>query len=307
MTSEPMSRRSFLVRSSLLGSAVVAAPALLSACGTSTTSSSSSTAAGNVLSKAKSAGYINVGIAGEIPYGYTDPTTGKVTGEAPVVAAYIFKKLGVPSLKATQVDFDALIPGLNAGHFDMVAAGMDILPARCKQATFSVPDYQALVAFLVPKGNPKHVTDFATVKKTGVTLAAEVGAVENTYATESGVPSSQIKTYSSPSEMLSAVTTGRAYAAVLTDISLKSLAKQNPTAKIEVTPGFRPTINGRPQAEVGGFVFRNDETSLVSKFNTQLTAIHSNGEWLKLVAPFGFTKANLPPASLTTKDLCAGQ
>src|SRR5579875_3928593 len=304
MTKSDMTRRGFLVRASVLGSAAAGAPALLSAC--SSSGSGSGGTSSSVLSTAKKNGYISVGVAGEIPYGYIDKTTGKVTGEAPVVAAAIFKKLGVPKLKAQTVSFDSLIQSLNNGHFDMVCAGMDITPARCKHATFSVPDYQAPVAFLVPKGNPKGVKNFADVKKTGVKIAAETGAVEITYATSAGVPSSQITTYTSPAEMLSAVTTGRVYGAMLTDISLKSLAKQNPNANVEVTPGFKPVINGKPQAEVGGFVFRNDESDLVSKFNAQLKALHSSGEWLTLVKPFGFTKENLPPASLTTKELCSG-
>jgi len=294
-----LSRRGFLRRASVLGAAAVGAPALLSAC------ESTSTSGSDVLSTAKKNGYIKVGIAGEIPYGYQDKS-GKVTGQAPEVARAIFKNLGVPNLKAQVVDFSALIQSLDAGDFDMVAAGMDILPARCKQAQFSVPDYEANVAFLVPAGNPKKVVNFADVKSTGVKIAGEVGAVESTFATSSGVPSGQIMSFSTPDEMLSAVTTGRVYAAMLTDISLKSLAAQNPSAKVEVTPGFKPVIDGKPQAEVGGFVFRKDETSLVNAFNAQLTKMHGNGQWEQIVKPFGFTAANLPPASLTTADLCSG-
>ncbi|HEX6519234.1 MAG TPA: ectoine/hydroxyectoine ABC transporter substrate-binding protein EhuB [Streptosporangiaceae bacterium] len=299
MTMSNISRRGFLRRASVLGAAAVGAPVLLSAC--ESTSSSGSDA----LSTAKKNGYINVGIAGEIPYGYTDKS-GTVTGQAPEVARAIFKNLGVAELRAKQVDFDSLIQSLDAGDYDMVAAGMDILPARCKEAQFSVPDYQALVAFLVPAGNPKNIMNFEDVKKTGVKIAAEVGAVESTYATSSGVPSGQLMTFATPDEMLSAVTTGRVYGAMLTDISLKSLAAQNPSAKVEVTPGFKPVINGKPQAEVGGFVFRKDESSLVSAFNDQLTKMHTSGQWTQIVKPFGFTSANLPPANLTTAELCSG-
>lgn len=297
MTMSDLSRRGFLRRASVVGAAAVGAPALLSAC------SSTSSSGNDVLSKAKKNGYINVGIAGEIPYGYTDKS-GKVTGEAPEVARAIFKKLGVADLRAKQVDFDSLIQSLDAGNFDMVAAGMDILPDRCKHATFSVPDYQALVAFLVPAGNPKNIKTFADVKKSGITIAAENGAVEIGYATSSGISNGKIKQFSSPDEMLSAVTSGRVYAMMLTDITLNSLAKGN--SKVEVTPGFQPTVNGKPQAEIGGFVFRKDESSLVSAFNEQLTKMHSNGEWEQIVKPFGFTKENLPPAGVTTAQLCSG-
>lgn len=297
MTMSDLSRRGFLRRASIVGAAAVGGPTLLSAC--ESTSSSGS----DVLSKAKKNGFINVGIAGEIPYGYTDKT-GKVTGEAPEVARAVFKNLGVPELRAKQVDFDALIQSLDAGDFDMVAAGMAILPKRCKHATFSVPDYQALVAFLVPKGNPKNIKTFADVKRTGVTIAAENGAVELGYATDAGISSGQIQQFNSPDEMLSAVTSNRVYGMLLTDITLNSLAAGNP--KVEVTPGFQPVVSGKPQPEVGGFVFRQDESSLVSAFNAQLTKLHTSGQWAQIVKPFGFTQENLPPAGVTTGQLCSG-
>lgn len=291
-------RRSFLVRSSILGSAAVGAPALLSACASG---GGGSGGGSDTLSKAKKAGYINVGIAGEIPYGYTDKS-GKVTGQAPVVAAAIFKTLGVPRLKAKQVDFDSLIQSLDAGDFDMVAAGMDILPARCKHATFSIPDYQALVAFLVPKGNPKGINNFNDVIAKKVPVGVEIGAVEAGFATQAGVPSSQIQNFSSQDQLFSAVKTGRVYAAVLTDISWRAVVAQNPTAGVEMATPFIPK-GGQP--ETGGFSFRKNETALLNAFNTQLAKLHSSGEWTRLVQPFFFTSQNIPPSNVTTQKLCS--
>jgi polar amino acid transport system substrate-binding protein len=298
MSANDWTRRDFFKRSAALGVAVIGAPVLLSAC------SKVSTSGNDALSNAKKAGTIKIGIAGEQPYGFTD-ASGKVTGEAPEVARAIFKKLGVADVQAKQTSFDALIQGLNAGQYDMVAAGMDITAKRCQSATFSVPDYTALVAFLVPKGNPQNITDFATAKAKGVKLAVESGAIEKDYATGAGIPDSQLQSFESPDELLSAVTTGRAYGAVLTDISFKTLVKQNPSANVEVTPGFAPVVNGVKQGETGGFVFRKNETDLVNQFNEQLTQMHSNGEWLKIVAPFGFSQGNIPAPDVTTAKLCA--
>lgn len=299
MPANDWSRRDFFKRSAVLGAAVLGAPLLATAC-----TSTSNTGGASQLDNLKKAGTIKVGIAGEQPYGYTDGS-GNVTGEAPEVARAIFKKLGIPNLTAQQTDFDTLIQGLNAGQYDMVAAGMDITAKRCQSALFSVPDYTALVAFLVPKGNPQQVTDFASAKAKGVKLAVESGAVEADYATAAGIPSGQMQSFATPDELLSAVTTGRAYAAVLTDISFKTLVKKNPNANVEVAPGFKPVINGKPQGETGGFVFRKNESALVDAFNKQLTAMHGNGEWLKIAAPFGFAQGNIPSADVTTASLCA--
>jgi polar amino acid transport system substrate-binding protein len=293
MTSSHWTRRDLLTRSAVLGAAAIGGPALISACSSTSTS-------GNALTKAQKAGTIKVGIAGEAPYGYVDKS-GNLTGEAPTVARAVFKNLGVKNITATTVDFDSLIPALNAGQFDMVAAGQDITPTRCKQVAFSIPDYQALVALLVPKGNPKNVNNFNDVIAKKVPIAVEIGAVEAAFATQAGVPSSQIQTFSSQDQLSSAVKTGRVYAAVLTDISWRAVVAQSPTTFELATP-FIPK-GGQP--ETGGFSFRKNETALLSAFNTQLGKLHASGEWTKLVQPFFFTSSNIPPSSVTTAKLCS--
>ena len=294
MTSSHWTRRDLLTRGAVLGAAAVGGPALITACSSTSTS-------GNALSKATSSGTIKVGIAGEAPYGYVDKS-GNLTGQAPTVARAVFGNLGIHHMTATTVDFDSLIPALNAGQFDMVAAGQDITPTRCKQVAFSEPDYQALVAFLVPKGNPKAVNNFNDVVAKKVPIGVEIGAVEAGFATSAGVPASQTQTFSSQDQLFSAVKTGRVYAAVLTDISWRAVVAQNPTAGVEMATPFIPK-GGQP--ETGGFSFRKNETALLNAFNTQLSKLHSSGEWTKLVQPFFFTAANIPPSSVTTAKLCS--
>ncbi|MGH3436612.1 MAG: ectoine/hydroxyectoine ABC transporter substrate-binding protein EhuB [Sciscionella sp.] len=274
---------------------------LLSAC-TSTSSGGGGGGGGSLLDQLKKQGSINIGVAGEVPYGYID--NGKVTGEAPEVARAIFKKLGIDKVQAKQVSFKQLIPALNAKQFDMVCAGMDITAPRCKNAQFSIPDYSVPVSLLVPKGNPKNVVTFKDVIAKKVKIAVETGAVEKDYATKVGVPESQILTFGSPDDLLSAVTSKRAYAGVLTSISIQTLVKKNPSAPVEAAKGFKPVINGHAIAETGGFTFRKDESALVDAFNKQLKQLHESGEWLKIVTPFGFTKDNLPIPGLTTQKLC---
>lgn len=298
MTSGRWTRRDFFVRAGAAGSLAVAGPALLEACSKTTANNT------DVLGTAKKNGYIDIGIAGEQPYGYQD-SSGNVLGEAPDVARAVFKKLGINDVHAHLTKFENLIGDLNTGKFDMVAAGMDITAPRCQQAQFSIPDYSALVAFLVPKGNPKQVKNFDDVKSKGVKLAVENGAVESDFATKSGVPDGQLVKLEQPDQLLSAVESGRAYAAVLTDISLKTLAKQNPSANVDVTPGFAPMISGQKGMETGGFVFRKNAGDVVNQFNTQLKQLHDSGEWLNIVSKYGFTKDNIPGPDVTTEKLCS--
>jgi polar amino acid transport system substrate-binding protein len=217
----------------------------------------------------------------------------------------VLQAMGIGDVQAEQVDFGSLIPALNANRYDMVCAGMNITPERCGQAAFSIPDYSALTAFLVPAGNPQQVATFEDVASKGLPLAVLSAAVEQGYAETSGVPAGNISVYDDQNALLQAVTSGRAYAAALTDISLKWLAGKNPGAGVEVTEGFTPTENGQEVVSAGGFVFRQADNDLREAFNTELQKAHDDGRWLAAASPFGFSEDNLPADGLTTEQLCA--
>jgi polar amino acid transport system substrate-binding protein len=263
-----------------------------------------STGGGDTLTRAQNSKTIRIGIANEAPYGFAD-SSGNVTGEAPNVAKAVFQGMGIPTVQASVVPFDQLIPALNAEQFDVVAAGMNITPARCRAALFSNPDYSALTALLVPNGNPQNVATLQDVAAKGLNVAVLSAAVEKGYAESAGVPEGNIVVLDTQDNMLRAVTAGRVYGAALTDISLKWLVRQNPGAGVQVTPGYTPIQNGQPVTSAGGFVFRQGDASLQQAFNTQLANLHNNGQWLTIASPFGFTASNLPNPSLTTTQLCA--
>lgn len=294
-------RRDFFRFGAVAGTAVIGGPALLTACSEVPQGGSGE---GGTLQRIKEAKTIKVGIAGEVPYGYTDG--GEVTGEAPEVAKAVFKAMGVDKVEATQVEFGQLIPALNAGDFDMVAAGMAILPDRCKNAEFSSVDYVTPTAFMVPKGNPEGVKNFEDVKAKGLKIAVLSGTIEQSVAKATGIADGNIQPYDGQPELFQALQDDRAYCGALTDISLRELLKNNSGAPFEVTDGFVPKLKGKDQIQAGGFVFRKGETDLVDAFNTELEKLHESGDWLTIVQPFGFTEDNLPPKDLTTAQLCEG-
>jgi polar amino acid transport system substrate-binding protein len=159
---------------------------------------------------------------------------------------------------------------------------------------------------MVPKGNPKNVKNFEDIKAQGLAIAVLSGTIEQSVATATGIPDSNIQPYKGQPELFQALQDNRAYCGALTDISLKMLLEQNAGAPFEVTEGFVPKIKGKEQIQAGGFVFRKGEDDLVDAFNKELDKLHENGEWLKIVTPFGFTDANLPPKDVTTDQLCKG-
>lgn len=297
MTQRSWTRRDFFRRSAAMGAVALGGSAALSAC----TSTGSGT---DPLQTARDSGTIKIGIAGEEPYGFTD-VDGKVTGEAPEVARAVLQALGIGDVTAQQVEFSALIPGLVANTFDMVCAGMNITAERCAQAAFSIPDYSALTAFMVPTGNPQQVRTFEDVVAKNLSIAVLGAAVEQGYAEGAGVPAANIQVFPDQNALLQAVTAGRVAAAALTDISLKWLAGKNPSAGVEVTEGFAPVEGGTEVVSAGGFVFRRADTELKQSFDGELKKLQDSGRWVELASPFGFSEANLPAAGLTTDQLCS--
>ena len=296
---EQINRRTFIERTTLTVAGIVMTPAVLAGCGGSASTSSES-----LLDQLRKAGYIRVGFANEAPYGYAD-SSGKLTGEAPTVAGAIMKKLGVPSLQGVLTEFGALIPGLMANRFDMIAAGMFITPQRCNAILFSNPDYVAAEALAVKAGNPHNLTDYQSVANSRAVVGAESGAVEGPWMEQSGVSSSRIQHFPDGPTGIQALASGRVDAFALTAISLDYLIKTGGYRNLEVTPPFIPVIGGQKKLAGGGYGFRKSEASLVTQFNKQLAAMQQSGELLKLVEPFGFTGVTVTGAyQVTATQVC---
>ncbi|MFC4004854.1 ectoine/hydroxyectoine ABC transporter substrate-binding protein EhuB [Prauserella oleivorans] len=298
MAHSEWTRREFFRRSAAVGAVALGGPAVLAACQTTDQG-------GDTLQTAREQGTIRIGIANEQPYGFAD-SSGRVTGEAPEVAKAVFRNMGINDVQNSVVTFDQLIPALNARRYDVVSAGMFITPERCNAALFSTPDYTALAALLVPRGNPQQVRNFSDIANKNLKVAVLSAAVEKGYAESAGVPEGNITTLDTQDSMLRSVIDGRVYCAALTDISLKWLVKQNPGAPVEVTQSFQPTQDGQPVISAGGFVFRQGDESLRDAFNDQLRRLHNSGEWLRIAQPFGFSQANVPKPNVTTEQLCSG-
>jgi polar amino acid transport system substrate-binding protein len=252
----------------------------------------------------KSANKITVGIAGEQPYAFLDH--GDLTGEDPTVQKAIWNAIGIDDVEAKQVAFDSLIPGLNAGEFDVIAAGMFINPDRCEEAAFSEPMYCAPNAFMVPTGNPDNISDFESVAAAGIKLGVFSGAVEGDYAEKAGVSGGNIVTVPDMATGVTQLDQGRIQAIALTSITLNWALEQDPDIDAEVTEAFIPVVDGEEVLGCGAAVFRKEDTDLVEAFNEELAKLKESGELTELIEPFGFGPETLPPDDVTTESLCAG-
>jgi polar amino acid transport system substrate-binding protein len=252
------------------------------------------------LQRIQRTGEVRIGYANENPFAYTTPD-GTVTGESPEIAKKIFAKLGVKKVDAVLTEWGALIPGLRAGRFDVIAAGMYVTPERCKQVAFADPQYQIPDTLLVLKGNPKNLKSYADVAKQPDTkLAVMAGTAELGYSRAAGIKDEQILQVPDTTAQLQAVRARRSDAAVGTALTMKGLAAKG-GPEIEAIPNF---TDDPKHIGYGALAFRPEDTDLRDAVNKELHAWLGTGDHLKTVAPFGFDKSNLPTKK--TAELCGG-
>ncbi len=256
----------------------------------------------STLEKAQESGTITLAVASERPYSWVEG--GEPTGATIAMHEEIFSNLGIDDVKVEEVEWNSLIPGLNAGRWDVISAGMSILPDRCEQAAFSDPEIMYTTTLAVPKGNPEGLTDLDSIaEKGGITLAVQSGAIEEGYAEDLGI--TDVIKVDSATAGLETVEAGRADAFALTAVSLNWMTQDSDT--LETTDAFVQVIDGVEQIGAGATVFRKQDSELLEAYNEELAKVTGDEQaYLDLVEPFGFTAENLPPADLTTAQLCSG-
>lgn len=245
---------------------------------------------------------IRIGFVNEAPFAYTR-ADGRLTGEAPEIGRIVFAKTGIAKIDGVLTEWASLIPGLKAGRFDVIAAGMYILPERCKQVAFSAPTYKLGQSFLVKAGNPLELHGYDDVaENSGVKLGIMAGAAERGYARRAGIADDQVVILPDQAAMLAAVRSGRVDAVALTTLSIERMASKG-GARVERAKPFEtpPWAYG-----YGAFAFRKGDTALLRAFNERLEAFIGTEEHLETVAPFGFSEAQLP-GDVTTAELCGAE
>ena len=256
-----------------------------------------SAAAETTLERAKREGFIRIAFANEPPFGFAT-ADGKLTGEAPEIARAVFERMGIAQVDGVLVEWAALIPALNAGRFDTIAAGMWIRPARCKQIAFSEPTYGMGQTVLVKAGNPLKIHSYEDVAANSdgiLVMVTGAAGIEN--AMEAGIPEDRIMKVTDTSSQLAAVKSGRAHAAGLVTLTANELVKIG-GADVERARPFKS-----PRLDYGAFGFRKSDSDLVAEFNKHLKAYLGSKEHLDTVAQWDFTEADLP-GEVTTASLC---
>lgn len=248
------------------------------------------------LEEVKQSGTIRAAVAVEPPYADFAPS-GEVTGAGPEVLKAAFAKLNVGKVEADVVDWGAMIPGLQARRYDVIATGLFMRPERCRAVAYSQPDLCATTAFAVKKGNPLKLTGSQAVKDAGARLGSCGGCITEKNALAIGVPRENIINVTDPLSGLQMLKAGRIDALAYTDITLANAIKTTGMEDVEIVA---PVADGK--VECAGVAFHPQETALRDAYDKALAELKASGEFGKILEPWGF---NPKYAMETTREqLC---
>lgn len=129
------------------------------------------------------------------PFEFQEKDSKEFAGFDMDLARAIGKQLG-KKVEIQNMGFDALIPALNSGNIDVVAAGMSITDERKKAVTFSDPYYTSGLVVVVTKDNNevKGVKDLE-----GKKIAVQIGTTGADKAAK--VPGAKVTSFNTNAEV----------------------------------------------------------------------------------------------------------
>jgi ABC-type amino acid transport substrate-binding protein len=286
-----MSEKTFMrtfARRGLLASVGVVAALVMTACGGSSGGSASDTGGNTGSAQATGlmkSGVLTVGMNLQFkPEMYLD--NGKPAGYDVDLLKALAKDLGV-KLDIQNLDFNGLIPGLQAKKFDIVSVGLTPNPDREKVIDFSrsyVP-YASVLAVKADYSGPETVDAFNV---SGKTITALQGSSDETLA-KSTFPNATVQGLPDQNATLLQVQTGRAAGAVLEDYILAQYLKSNPNTVKEASLPKPLSLS------YGSWGIQKGNTTLKSKLDAFLCRAQSDGTLASLYKKdFGATIPAMP-------------
>ncbi|MCQ9165972.1 ABC transporter substrate-binding protein [Arthrobacter sp. STN4] len=227
-------------------------------------------------------GTINIASNVEYPPFETFDTDGKtVIGIDREIADALEKKLGV-TIKFNNISFDAIIPGLSSGRYDMAMSAMSDTLEREKQVDF-VDYFMAGAGILRTMDNPHKVSTLDDL------CGMKVGIVKGTTETEdadaqskkcqaTGKPALDVTIFPGQNQTILAIQTGRVDVVLLDSTSGSSVAKDS-GGKLEMLKPY--------QAGPFGIVFPKGATQLEKAIQQGMTDIHKDGTYKDILKKYG--------------------
>jgi polar amino acid transport system substrate-binding protein len=147
---------------------------------------------------------ISIAYIEESPFGWTDSGQ-TVTGADVELAQAVLRAVGVTDIKCHMTTFSELLPGVEAGRWDMTVPPF-VAPERSGRVAFSLPVWSVVDGFLVRANNPETLVSYSLLAERGDALLGIIaGQVQRGSARMEGVKDEQITTFERQSDAVDAL------------------------------------------------------------------------------------------------------
>jgi polar amino acid transport system substrate-binding protein len=229
------------------------------------------------LAPAQEKTYVNGIDANFPPFAFVDKN-GNPDGFDVAVVNWIAKEKNF-KVKHQPMDWDGIIPSLNAKKVDLVASGMSITEARRKEVNFTIP-YWIITQVLVVKKDSDLTPETAMAE--GRKIGAQRGTSEAKWIEENLIRKQgkkfELVYYDSAPLAVEDVVNGRIAAAAMDDAPAEDAIRKNKPVKI--IGGF-----GMPEEEFG-YAVRKEDEGLLKTLNEGLKQIMASPVWEELKAKY---------------------
>lgn len=221
--------------------------------------------------------YVNGIDANFPPFAFVDKE-GKPDGFDVAIVDLIAKEKGF-KVKHQPMDWDTIVPSLNAKKIDFVASGMSITDARKKEVNFTDP-YWTVTQVLIAKKD-SNLTPEAAMSE-GRKVGVQRGTSEAKWIEENLIKKEgkkfELVYYDSAPMAVEDVLNGRIVAAAMDDAPAKDAADKK---AVKILGTF-----GMPE-ENFGYAVRKADTDLLKMLNDGLKSLAKTPKWEELKAKYG--------------------
>lgn len=226
----------------------------------------------------KEAGELVIATSPDFPPFESLDGNGNVVGIEIDILNIVCEKLGV-TLKISQMDFDSVLPGVQADKYDLGASGITVNEKRKKNVLFTDAYCLAAQAIVVNEGSSiQSKADLA-----GKSVAVQTGTTAESYCMENGY---DVKSFTANNDAQSALQSGKVDAWVIDDLTAADMVKVNNAGDGTKLVILDEVMTTEPYA----FALSFGSEELVAEINSILADLQSQGKikeiFEKYDAPF---------------------
>lgn len=230
---------------------------------------------------------IRIAYLDEPPFYWTGPD-GSATGADIELADTVLHAIGVTTIDHHKTSFEELLPGVQAGRWDMNVP-IFATAERAQHVAFSMPVWTIGDGFVVHRGNPKALTGYeAVAARADTRLGVIPGQMQYHAARSAGVSDAQLVEFKDQPDAVAALLAGKIDAFTGTALGGRVLAAANPELE-----AVAHDVSGKGNAPAGAFSFSKNNTRLLDAVNQQLRRYLGSADHRARMAQYGFTSAEI--------------